>query len=387
MVEGDTSMKILVLGAGLMAQGAVFDYLQNDDVSAITVADNSPDALARIQKRFPDDRLRAETFDARDDRQIEELMKDVDGVFGAVHYGFNLAFSRAAIATGTHMVDLGGNNDVVASQMALSEDAEKAGVTITPDCGLAPGMVAVLVKWGIERFRWVDTVRIRVGGLPRHPKPPFHYERLFSIEGLINEYVEAPIRLENGRIVTAEPLGDLETLTFAEPAGTLEAFNTSGGVSTMPESFGDRLNNLDYKTLRYPGHAHAMHWLYHLGLFSSQPVTVGDATVVPRQLTASAIRDHVPEGEDDMTVVRVEFAGPDGEQHRVHRLDIIDTYNAEQQLTSMMRMTAFPAAIVSQMQCDGRITARGVVPQERCVEGNTFVEELVKRGIAITGLE
>lgn len=88
-----------------------------------------------------------------------------------------------------------------------------------------------------------------------------------------------------------------------------------------------------------------------------------------------------------MTVVRVEFSGPDGEQQRVHRLDIIDTYNADQQLTSMMRMTAFPAAIVSQMQCDGRITARGVVPQERCVDANAFVDELVRRGVSITGLE
>ncbi len=380
-------MKILVLGAGLMAQGAVFDYLQNDDVSEVTVADNSSTALDRIRRRFPDDRLQTETFSAQDDRRVEELMNDVDGVFCAVHYGFNLAFTRAAIATRTHMVDLGGNNDVVASQLVLSDDAEKAGVTITPDCGLAPGMVAVLVKWGLERFRWVDTVRIRVGGLPRHPKPPFHYERLFSVEGLINEYVEVPIRLENGRIVTVEPLGDLETLTFAEPAGTLEAFNTSGGVSTMPESFGDRLNNLDYKTLRYPGHAHAMHWLYHLGFLSSEPVTIGAVTVVPRQLTAAAIRDRVPEGYEDMTVVRVEFASPDGEQHRVHRLDIIDTYNAEQQLTSMMRMTAFPAAIVSQMQCDGRISTRGVVPQERCVDAEAFVEDLVKRGIAISGLD
>ncbi|GAB4326583.1 MAG: saccharopine dehydrogenase C-terminal domain-containing protein [Candidatus Zixiibacteriota bacterium] len=380
-------MNILVLGAGLMAQGAVYDYLQNPDVSSITVADNSADALSRMRTRFPDSRLRIATFDAHDEDDVRALMKDADGVLCAVHYGFNLAFTRAAIATRTHLVDLGGNNDVVASQLALNAEAERAGVIVTPDCGLAPGMVAVLVKWGVERFPWVDTVRIRVGGLPRDPKPPFAYERLFSVEGLINEYVEPPIRLENGKIVTAEPLGDLETVEFAQPAGTLEAFNTSGGVSTLPDTFGKRLRNLDYKTLRYPGHAHAMQWLYHLGLFSSEPIAVGNVTVVPRQLTARAILDKVPEGKRDMTVVRIEFAGAEDGQERLHRLDIIDTYNDEQQLTSMMRMTAFPAAIVSQMQCDGRITARGVVPQERCVDADAFVRELVKRKISVSGLD
>jgi saccharopine dehydrogenase-like NADP-dependent oxidoreductase len=126
-----------------------------------------------------------------------------------------------------------------------------------------------------------------------------------------------------------------------------------------------------------------MQWLYHLGLFDSQPLKVGDATVVPRQLTAQAIADRVPVGERDRTVVRVEFAGGD----QVHRLDIIDDYDSTTGLTSMMRMTAFPAAIVSQMQCDGRITARGILPQERCVDADAFVAELVRRQISITGLD
>lgn len=379
-------MRILILGAGLMAQGAAFDYLKNSDVESLVVTDVSRDALAAFNRRFPDDRLRTVQIDARDHRQVADLMNGADAVFCAIHYGLNLDFARIAIETKTHMVDLGGNNDVVAAQRRLSAQAEKAGVSIIPDCGLAPGMTAILVAWGLKRFDWADSVQIRVGGLPQNPKDPFHYERLFSVEGLINEYVEPPIMLREGRIVTGEALGDLESLEFDPPVGVLEAFNTSGGVSTLPESFGSRVMNLDYKTLRYPGHAAAMRWLMHLGLFDSNPVDVDGVQVIPRKLTAGRILERVPLGHVDRTVVRVEFTGSGASGKRSHRLEIIDDADAANGLSSMMRTTAFPAAIISQMQCDGRVTARGVVPQELAVDSDTFVEELARRGIVIKGI-
>ena len=380
-------MRILILGAGLMAQGAAFDYLRSPALSSLVVADVSKQALAAFRKRFPDPRLRVAEADARDTNKVAALMSDADAVFCAVHYGFNLEFTKAAIATKTHMVDLGGNNDVVAAQRKLSDSAEKAGVSIIPDCGLAPGMASVLVAWGLKRFDWADTAKIRVGGLPQQPKEPFQYERLFSVEGLINEYVEPPVLLRDGEIIMGEPLGDLEVLEFDLPVGTLEAFNTSGGVSTLPESFRTRVKNLDYKTLRYPGHVAAMRWLMHLGLFDSSPVTVDGTEIVPRRLMANRILAHVPLGSRDRTVVRIEFSGPNGGRRRRHRLEIIDDADSANNLSSMMRTTAFPAAIISQMQCDGRITLLGVRPQELAVDPDSFVTELIRRGIRIKGIE
>jgi lysine 6-dehydrogenase len=284
------------------------------------------------------------------------------------------------------MVDLGGNNDVVAAQRTLSKQAEGAGVSIIPDCGLAPGMASILVAWGLKRFNWVDSVEIRVGGLPQNPNDPFNYERLFSVEGLINEYVEKPIMLREGKVVTGEPLGDVESIDFDPPVGTLEAFNTSGGVSTLPESFGTRVKNLDYKTLRYPGHVAAMHWFMHLGLFDSSPVTIDGVEIVPRKLIANRILAHVPLGEKDRTVVRVQFSGSGANGRQMHRLEIVDDADSANGLSSMMRTTAFPAAIISQMQCDGRVTARGVDPQELAVDPDAFVAEIARRGITIKGI-
>lgn len=375
-------MRILILGAGMMARGAVFDLLRNRAVESIAVADSSTEALRHLVSRFDDDRVRPVSFDAHNRQRVDELMRNADGAFCAVHYGFNAAFTDAAIAAGTHMVDLGGNNDIVNAQLARNNDAQATNITIIPDCGLAPGMASVLVAWGLRRFAWADSVKIRVGGLPANPKEPFSYERLFSVEGLINEYVEPPVMLRDGRIVTGEPLGDLETCEFDQPVGLLEAFNTSGGTSTLPQTYGRRLKNLDYKTLRYPGHAGAMRWLMHLGLFSSDSVTIDGHPVIPRRLTAHQIAARVPIGEQDRTVVRVEFSGAG----KTHRLDIIDECDPSNGLTSMMRMTAFPASIILQMICDGRITTRGVVPQETAVDPDAFVAELTQREIDIRGV-
>lgn len=379
-------MRILVLGAGLMARGAAFDFLGNPQVESLVIADQSQDALAAFGQRFPDSRLELVNCDVRDSKKVASLMEEADGAFCAVHYGFNVAFAEAAIATKTNMVDLGGNNDVVAAERALSDRAEKAGISIIPDCGLAPGMVSILTAWGLKRFDWADTVRIRVGGLPLHPVDPFNYERLFSVEGLINEYVEPPVLLRDGEFVTAMPLGDVEVVEFRSPVGTLEAFNTSGGTSTLPETYRSRLRNLDYKTLRYPGHVGAMQWLLNLGLFSSEAVEIDGHKLVPRHLTASRIAAKVPLCERDRTVVRVEFAGVESARAGSHRLEIIDEYDPASGLTSMMRMTAFPAAIIAQMQCDGRVARKGVVPQEIAVDADVFIKEFQARGVRIEGL-
>ena len=118
-------------------------------------------------------------------------MRGHDGVLSAVPYFFNLELAKAAIEAGCHFVDLGGNNTVVKQEFALHDQAQAAGVAIAPDCGLSPGMASIL---GGELLRRIggkaDALKIYVGGLPQRPRPPFNYQLVFSVEGLINEYSE-----------------------------------------------------------------------------------------------------------------------------------------------------------------------------------------------------
>src|SRR3954464_9323454 len=108
-------------------------------------------------------------------------------------------------------------------------------------------MVSVLAAHGVERFDEVDALHIRVGGLPLDPRPPLNYQIVFSVEGLINEYVERARVIRGGQIVEVDSLTEIERLEFPAPFGEMEAFQTSGGTSTLPENFLGRVRELDYK--------------------------------------------------------------------------------------------------------------------------------------------
>jgi lysine 6-dehydrogenase len=428
-------MKILVLGAGRMGFGAAFDLAHNsEEVREITVADvdeaRAREIAARISEASDSNKSSSSKaakidyrcVDVRDEKEIVELMRPHDAVISCVTYHYNLSLAQAAIEAGTNFCDLGGNNDVVASELALNAAAQRAGINIIPDCGLAPGMVSVLVAHGAARFERLDEVHIRVGGLPQNPRPPLDYQIVFSVEGLINEYIERARVIRGGEITEVESLTEIETLRFPEPFGELEAFQTSGGTSTLPETFKGQLRELDYKTIRYPGHCERFKLLIDLGLASSAGVEIDGAVVVPRRVLGEMLTRSLPADEPDAVLVRVEFHGEvattEGSlakqlvdvgqiseeeaktemfrkvisqavnERQVHkrqtlRYDIIDLFDERTGLSAMMRTTAFPASIIAQMMARGRITGKGAIPQERCVPPEEFVKELAARDIAI----
>src|SRR5690349_18382698 len=246
-------MRMLVLGAGRMGLGAVHDLVQQPDVDGVTVADFDLAKAEAIASRYPE-KARAAQIDCNDHSAVVELMTGHASAISCVNYWLNEKLARAAIAARTHFCDLGGNNDVVDAELALDAEARTAGINIIPDCGLAPGMVAVLVAHAVQGFETIDEIHIRVGGLPQTPKPPLDYQLVFSVEGLINEYIERARIIRDGRIAEVESMTEVESLEFPPPFGTMEAFQTSGGTSTLPETFLGRVRELDYKTIRYPGH-------------------------------------------------------------------------------------------------------------------------------------
>ena len=306
-------------------------------------------------------------------------MRGHAAAISCVNYWYNEMLARAAIQAGTNFCDLGGNNSVVDAELALDAEAKSAGVNVIPDCGLAPGMVAVLVAHGVLRFEKVDEIHIRVGGLPQDPKPPLDYQLVFSVEGLINEYIERARIIRDGKIVEVDSMTEIESLDFPEPFGTMEAFQTSGGTSTLPETFLGKVRELDYKTIRYRGHCGKFKTMIDLGLCSSDAMTVDGASVKPRRVLGDLLVKHLPHDEPDVVLVRVEIVG-DGKRLRY---DIIDRYDPKTNLSAMMRTTAFPASIVALMMARGQIEKKGALPQERCVPPQLFMDELAKRKIVV----
>lgn len=382
-------MKILVLGAGRMGFGAGYDLAHNSDaVEQITIADvdeaRARDIAERLSTATPPKKITPARVDVRDREQTVALMRGHDAAISCVTYHHNVSLAQAAIEARTNFCDLGGNNDVVAQELALDREARERGINIIPDCGLAPGMVSVLVAHGAARFKELREVHIRVGGLPQTPKPPLDYQIVFSVEGLINEYVERARVIRGGEITEVESLTEIETLQFPAPFDQLEAFQTSGGTSTLPETFNGRVRELDYKTIRYPGHCARFKLLIDLGLATSERIEVDGANIQPRRVLGEMLLRHLPADEPDAVLVRVEFQGETNEStHKILRYDIVDLFDARTGLSAMMRTTAFPASIIAQMMARGAISNKGAIPQERCVPPEEFVAGLAARDINI----
>jgi lysine 6-dehydrogenase len=380
-------MRVLVLGAGRMGLGAAYDLAHNSEgVARVTVADVD-DARARaVCETLRDPRVQPAKVDVTDGARVVEMMRGHDAAISCVTYFHNAALARAAVEAGTNFCDLGGNNTVVDAELALDAEARAAGVNLVPDCGLAPGMVSVLAAHGAARFESLDELHIRVGGLPQRPRPPLDYQIVFSVEGLINEYVERARVIRGGLVVEVESMTELESLDFPEPFGRMEAFQTSGGTSTLPETFLGRVRELDYKTIRYPGHCERFRLLVDLGLTGSDPVELGGARLAPRRLLGEMLCRHLPADEPDVVLVRLEFvgrlAGGAGGASRL-RYDVIDRFDERTGLSAMQRTTSFPASIIAQMTARGLTTRKGAVPQELCVPPDAFVAELAARGIRI----
>jgi lysine 6-dehydrogenase len=380
----DFYMKILVLGSGRMGLGAAFDLAHNSEAEEVTIADLDRERARAVAEVIKSEKLRPAQIDVTNERAVTELMRGHDAVISCVVYRHNLRLARAALEAGVNFCDLGGNNTVVAEELALDEAARQAGINIIPDCGLAPGMVSVLVAHGAREFEELDAAHIRVGGLPQNPRPPLNYQIVFSVEGLINEYVERARVIREGLIVEVDSLTEIERLGFASPFEEMEAFQTSGGTSTLPDSFLGRVRELDYKTIRYPGHCERFKLLVDLGLAGQAEIDLDDVRVSPRRVLGEMLLRHLPADEPDVVLVRVDFQGVSRGVKRNLRYDIIDRFDESTGLSAMMRTTSFPASIIAQMMARGEIKEKGAIPQERAVPPESFVAELAKRHIHIT---
>jgi lysine 6-dehydrogenase len=375
-------MKALVIGAGMMGSAMAYDLAHSDGVERVLLADIDGDRARSVASAIGG-AVEPHRLDTQDRAALLALMRRVDVAAGATSYTHNIQLTSAAIEAGIHFCDLGGNMDVVRGQMASDARAKAAGVAVLPNCGLAPGMACVIAAGAAKRFEKVDQIHIRVGGLPRHPQPPLNYQLVFSAEGLINEYLEPADVLENGEPRTVPSMTGLEQLSFPAPFGSLEAFHTSGGVSTLTAMFRGAVRELDYKTIRYAGHCEKFKTLLDLGFASAEPIMVGTTVRTAREIFEEMLRRKLPANGPDVVLMRVAVTGLIGGLQKTLAYEMVDHYDESLRITSMMRTTAFPTSIIAQMIVRGTIPDRGVLPPERCVPIAPLLAELRKRNIVI----
>jgi len=381
-------MKMLVLGAGLQGCATAFDLLQNPAVTQVTIADLHPERLAPFLDPYKgSERLKAVKLDVKDLPAVTALMRGHVSVMSAIPYYFNAPMAACAVEAGCHFSDLGGNTEIVFEQKKLHAAAAAKGLSIIPDCGLAPGMVNILAAEGIRRLDKADKVKIFVGGLPRHPEPPLNYQIVYSLEGALDYYTTTSWILRGGKRTPVEALSELEPVVFPEPVGTLEAFHTAGGVSTMPFSYEGKVDVLEYKTLRYPGHVAIMKPIRALGLLGNEPIDVKGVQVRPRDVfIAAATPVLLKPKAKDLVALRVEASGTKGGKPASVVWQLVDHKDTARNISAMMRTTGYSLAITGLMQADGRVTQKGVLTPDEAMPFQPYVDELAKRGVMIREL-
>ncbi|SDI48695.1 saccharopine dehydrogenase family protein [Alteribacillus bidgolensis] len=377
-------MKAAVLGAGLMGKEVARDLLTNPAVTKVALADVEKKKADAAIAPLKDSRLTSVYMDATDEKQLADFIKNFDVVVNALFYTFNETVAKTAIKTGVHACDLGGHiGEATDHILEWKQEAIEAGITYIPDLGVAPGMINILTGYGAGKLDEVENIYLRVGGLPLRPEPPFGYNHVFSIEGVFDHYTDPSLIIRNGELTYVKPLSEIEPIYF-EGFGPLEAFHTSGGTSTLPKTF-PYVKNLDYKTVRYPGHAEKFKLFVDLKMTDrTYEVDVGGKKVKPREVLREVLAPVVDlKDKDDVVLLRVRTEGIKDDKNTAYEFEMKTVKDRSLNVTAMARATAYTISIAAQMMGSGLIKKRGIFCPEEIVPGKEYIEEMAKRGVVI----
>lgn len=380
--------RYVVLGTGRQGVALAYDLAKNGEADSIVLADSDA-ALARraarrLKRLLPRTRCRFEPrrCDVAQRAEVLAAARGAKVLLSAVPYRFNAQLARWALEARASFLDLGGNTAVVRAELALDARARRAGISIVPDCGLAPGLGNQLAAHGIAQLERPEHVHVRCGGLPARPVGPLGYKLVFNFYGLWNEYRGFGEFLRNGKRALVPALSELETGEYGA-LGTLEAAVTSGGTSTCAETWKGLLQSFDYKTLRYPGHWQQIRTLFALGFLDERFRARDGREFEPLELARRLFEAKLAFPKvHDLVVLRTTVEGRQRGRARELRYDVLERYDARTGFTAMERATAFPAALVAHLQARGLVEP-GARPLEVAVPAQRFLSELPRHGIRV----
>lgn len=372
-----------ILGCGRQGLSAAYDIGRFGDAGEIFLYDIDPNTArcgaTRLNTLLNANLAHGLPLDVRDQHQLGKALHGIHSTISAVPYFFNLSITQAAIRAGTNLCDLGGNTDVVREQLVLDTSAKKSNITIVPDCGMGPGMNISMGVYAMSLIEEPEEVLIWDGGLPLNPAPPWNYQLTFHINGLTNEYYGNAYFLRYGKVTPVPTLTEIEVLDFPSPLGKLEAAVTSGGLSTAPWTFAGKLQRLENKTLRYPGHWQQFLGYQRLGLFELDPIMVHGHSIIPRDLYHALLEPKITSAKiRDICVIRTQCNGKTAGREASCILELIETYDEQTGFTAMEKLTGWHASIIAILSAKGKLP-KGAMPVELVLDGNTLEEEASRR--------
>ena len=345
---------ILVIGAGKIGS-VVAELLVHAPTAGgayrVTVADRSAGLLAEIDKHPKKPaRLTTLQLDVADEAALRDALRGRFAVLSAAPYYLTVRVAEAARAEGVHYLDL---TEDVAATRRIRELAVGANTAFIPQCGLAPGFISIVAADLARRFDALDSVRMRVGALPAYPSNALNYNLTWSTDGVINEYCEPCEAIVDGRLHEVPALEEREE--FSLDGVLYEAFNTSGGLGTLCETLAGKVRTLNYRTIRYPGHAAIMKALLH-------DLRLKDRRDVLKDILERAL----PATMQDVVIVFVTVAGQRGGrlQQETYARKIYSHVLAGQMRSAIQITTASSLCAMLDLLAAGDLPQHGFVRQE-----------------------
>jgi saccharopine dehydrogenase-like NADP-dependent oxidoreductase len=329
---------ILVLGLGKV--GSLVATLLHETGFAVTGADmydtvRLPFPIEKLNLRNPGD---------------SKIVSGFDAVVSCLPYNFNIGLAATAHELGIHYFDL---TEDVKTTKAIIQMSDTASAVMAPQCGLAPGFIAIVGASLAKTFDRIRSIRLRVGALPQHPTGLLGYAFNWSPEGVVNEYLNDCEVIEDGMHKWVSPLEWLETIVIG--GVQLEAFTTSGGLGTMCDTYMGRVQNLDYKTIRYPGHAKLMNFYFHELLMREDRGRAGEILVHAK-----------PQVNEDVVYIHVSVEG--WKEKNLSREEFVRAYYpveiAGRKWRAISWTTAASICAVVEMVSNGSIPGKGFLKQE-----------------------
>ncbi|PQV57205.1 saccharopine dehydrogenase (NAD+, L-lysine forming) [Defluviimonas denitrificans] len=331
--------KVAVLGLGKVGH-----------LAAELLAEAGFDVTGIDARKVADTPFPTRTADLTDTAALGAILKDQEAVLSCLPYHLNIGISTVAHGLGLHYFDL--TEDVPTTQH-IRDLAKTAKGLMAPQCGLAPGFVGIVGAHLAEPFDKVRSIRLRVGALPQNPTGLLGYAFNWSPEGVVNEYLNDCEVIEEGVHKTVSAMEWLETIYI--DGLKLEAFTTSGGLGTMCETYADRVENLDYKTMRYPGHVQLMNFFFHELLMRENREAAG------RILTHAK-----PPVDEDVVYLHVAAEGWTGGQ--LKRTEFVRAYYPQEiagrRRTAIAWTTSASVVAVIEMVKAGKLPRQGFLKQE-----------------------
>jgi lysine 6-dehydrogenase len=367
-------MKLLVLGSGLMGPAAAYNAAADPEVAQVVLCDrDQPQLEAGLKKFVGTDvgrKLGVVRLDLHNQAAAADLIAKFDVVVAALPRTASPLAIRAALLAGVPLVDLTRPADDEAAN--LTRETEAAGGLVVLGCGVEPGLTEIMARHLAEKLDRVEALHIKCGGIPAEPTPPLGYKIVFGGR-------ELPLREADGYVVEEGELKLAPRYSAVEPV----VFPGVGACEAWQENFMPWLLDLPalqglqtgtQKTIRWPGYAAKITVLKEMGLLSQEPILVEGTPVAPKQLLDALLypRVRLEEGEQDITLFRVEVSGHKTGRPTCLKAEMIDRYDEVTGFTSMARTTAFTGAIVARMIGRGDLQARGLFTPEQVIAGPLF---------------